>query len=173
MERAAEGIMATPATNLSTGLLLLACAGLGAVVAFELAGELRLAPEVTAAAPDAPAVPEPEPVDYMPPPPDAFAEIARRPLFSESRRPYVGPVVEVPELAPEPEPVVEPLSAELRGVLMTGRQQAALVRIDGADPAIWLHVGQSIEGWVLEAVERQQVTLRSGDRVEVLELRGY
>jgi hypothetical protein len=165
--------MTAPATNLLTGVLVLACAGLGAVVAFALAGELRLAPEVTAAAPAAPDLPQPEAIEYTPPSPDAFAEIARRPLFSETRRPYVAPVAEVPELAPEPEPMVEPLSAELQGVLMTGRQQAALVRINGTDPAVWLHVGQSIGGWVLEAVERQQATLRSGDRVEVLELRGY
>jgi general secretion pathway protein N len=165
--------MATPATNLSTGVLLLACAGLGAVVAFELAGEPRFAPEVTAAAPAAPALPVPEPVEYAPPPPGAFAEIARRPLFSESRRPYVAPVAETAEPEPEPEPVAEALSAELQGVLVTGRQQAALVRIEGADPPVWLHVGQSIAGWVLEAVEHRQATLRSGDRVEVLQLKGY
>ena len=98
----------------AAGIWLLVCMGLAGIVVLELSAPL--APQVTAAPPAAPLpefAPPPEPFD--PPPRHLFAEIAERPLFSVSRRPFV------PESDSEAKPQDESISIELVGTLLTKR----------------------------------------------------
>ncbi|MEM7021855.1 MAG: hypothetical protein AAF637_04595 [Pseudomonadota bacterium] len=161
--------MAGRSVDFPTGMLLAVCVGLGAVVAFQLSSSSLLAPtEVTAAPPNVAAL-EPAPDPIEPPMPDEAGvdEIAARPLFSESRRPYVAPPAPVTS-----EPVDTGPSAplELAGTFLSGRDQAALLLITGQQPT-WLRKGQKIDGWELEVIEDHQVRLRKGDQEQVVQMR--
>jgi hypothetical protein len=156
-------------THWLTGLSLLAIAGLGTVVAYELTGGVALAPEVTAAAP-ASALPEaaPEPTEFRPPPQRQFNEISTRPLFFPSRRPFAAPTAEGALVAPVAEPAVV---LELIGVLLTDQERAALLQPAGEPGGQWVREQQTVAGWLVEEIAPDRVRLREGDRVEVVELR--
>jgi hypothetical protein len=159
--------MTGQAARWTTAALGMLCAGLGAVVVFELTGGLPLAPEVTAAPPTAPEVDwTREPIEFEPPSRDELEEIAARPLFSPSRRPFVA--VEEEE-APAPVESLPPV--ELVGVLMTEQQRGALVKAAGEGEATWVREGNRIQGWEVERIEDSRVQLRAGDRLETVELR--
>ena len=159
--------MGQRSTHWATGIWLLLCAGLGGVVALELSSSLPLAPQVTAALPSAP-LPEfaPEPAAFEPPPRSAFGEIAERPLFSASRRPFVPERTSTAAPAQEQEEV----ALELVGTLLTGEERAALVKPEGQS-ARWLRPGPEIAGWQIETIERDRVTLRLDDEARTLQLR--
>ena len=147
---------------------MLAIAGLGTVVAYELTGGVAIAPEVTAAAP-ASAMPEaaPAPSEFQPPPQRQFNEISARPLFFPSRRPFAPPGAEA-EAAEDAEPAV---ALELIGVLLTDHERAALLQPLGQASALWAREQQTVAGWLVEEIALDRVWLRDGDRVEVVELR--
>jgi hypothetical protein len=144
------------------------CAGLAAVVAYQLSVSFPLAPMVTAAPPSAPALELAErPPLPRAPDDEAVDTITARPLFSESRRPYVPPPAVV-EAGPEPVQPSSPL--ELAGTFLTGTDQAALLLVSG-ETAEWLRKGQLIDGWRVEVIEQDQVRLRKGEREQVVQLR--
>jgi hypothetical protein len=155
------------AARWTTAALGMLCAGLGATVVFELTGGLPLAPEVTAAPPTAPEVDwTREPIEFEPPSRHELEEIAARPLFSPSRRPFVAVEEEAP-LAP-----VESLPpVELIGVLVTEQQRGALMQAAGEGEASWVREGNKIQGWDVEKIEDSRVRLRAGHRLETVELR--
>lgn len=148
----------------ATGTWLLLCAGLAAVVAFELSWQF--APEVTAAPPPVPLT-EPAPVDqrFDPPSRQAFTEIAARPLFSPSRRAFVPEAEVEEEAAPE-----EKIEIELVGTLLTATGRAALLQPKDQD-ARWLRAGDEIAGWQVETITSDQVSLTSAGETKTLELR--
>jgi hypothetical protein len=153
-----------PRSRWGTGIWLLLCTGLATGVALELL--LPLAPQVTAALAPAP-LPEfaAEPAPFDPPPSRAFAEIGARPLFSASRRPFVA--ASATEEAPPPG---ETIPIELVGTLLTARGAAALLQPQGQN-ARWLQAGETIAGWRVETIQRDQVSLRLDDENRTLELR--
>jgi len=148
---------------------LLAIAGLGTVVAYELTGGVAIAPEVTAAAP-ASAMPEaaPAPSEFQPPPQRQFDEISARPLFFPSRRPFAPPAGAEAEAAAVAEPAI---ALELIGILLTERKRAALLQPAGQPGAQWVREQQTVAGWLVEEIAPDRVRLRDGDQVEVVELR--
>jgi hypothetical protein len=150
-------------THWATGIWLLLCTGLAGIVALELS--IPLAPQVTAALAPAP-LPEfaPGPDAFDPPPRDAFAQIAARPLFSQSRRPFV------PESEAEEEPPDDRIAIELVGTLLTDQGWAALLQPQNQD-ARWLRAGEKIAGWQVETIEREQVSLHLDDEAKILQLR--
>lgn len=156
-------------THWLTGLSLLAIAGLGTIVAYELTGGVALAPQVTAAAP-ASALPQatPEPTEFQPPPERQFNEISTRPLFFPSRRPFASSAEGAALAAPVTEPAV---TLELIGVLLTDQERAALLQPIGESGAQWVREQQTVAGWLVEEIAPDRVRLREGDRVEVVELR--
>lgn len=163
--------MAGSNTGWATGFLLLACAGLGGIVALETIEGLPLAPSVTAAAPSAADLPTvPEPAEFRPPPQDQFDVIAARPLFSPSRRPYEPPPEPEAEL-PEPEPEVVATPLELVGVFLADGRRSALLLPENETEASWVREGEELAGWWVERVELDLVELRQRDRLEVVELR--
>jgi hypothetical protein len=151
----------------STGLLLLICTGLAAVVGLELSSGMSIAPEVTAAPPPAPlAEANLAAQRFEAPPEDAFDEIVLRPLFFESRRPFVPPA---DVAAAEPAPA-EALAVELVGTLVTEQDRAALVQPEG-ERAVWRRKGEKIAGWELRRIEPDEITLHRGDEITTLSLR--
>jgi hypothetical protein len=167
LTREADFRMSARSAPLATALLLAVCAGLGAAVVFELSGALPIAPQVTAAPPQSPA-PDwvHQPIVFEPPTRGQLDVIAARPLFSPSRRPFVGaPAQGSAEAAADLPPL------ELIGVLLTDQRRAALIRpLDGRAPG-WMREDEMVAGWRLERIERGRVHLRAGDRLEVVELR--
>jgi general secretion pathway protein N len=158
--------MSQRSTHWATGIWLLLCTGLGGMVALQLTSSLPLAPEVTAALPAAP-LPDlaTEGAAFEPPPSSAFGEIAERPLFSASRRPFV-PETKAEELAAPDEQV----SIELVGTLLTEEGRAALLQPEG-QAARWLRRGEKIAGWQVETIQRDRITLRLDDEARTLQLR--
>ena len=155
-----------PSTHWLRGLLLLAIAALGAVVAIELASGIAIAPEVTAAArPSAAAEAPAAGTKFQLPPERQFDEISDRPLFFPSRRPFIL-------LAPQASPADDPAAnIELIGVLLTDHQRAALVQPEGQPAARWVHEQQTIAGWLVEEITIDRVRVRDGDHVKVVKLR--
>lgn len=162
--------MATSAP-LSTGLLALCATALGAVVVLELTGGLPIAPQVTVAAPGVAEVTVPEPAEYRAPPPAAFDVISERPLFVASRRPFEPEVDLEPAADPVQEAPLEPLAADLVGVMLTERGRSALIHREGESRPQRLHPGQTLDGWRFESLERDRAVFRQGEDVQVLPLR--
>jgi hypothetical protein len=161
--------MARRSIGWRAGFWLAACAGLALVVAYQLASSFPLAPTVTAAPPGAPGL---DLAERPAPPraPDEAAQglIAARPLFFESRRPYVPPPAPVEQAVAEPGRPALPL--ELAGTYLTDADQAALLLVSGQAPR-WLRKGQLIDGWRIEAIDQDRVQLRKGERQQLLQLR--
>jgi hypothetical protein len=147
----------------AAGIWLLVCMGLAGIIVFELSSPI--APEVTAAPPAAPMPEFAPPSDaFDPPPRHLFADIATRPLFSATRRPFV------PESESEDKPQDESIAIELVGTLLTGQGQAALLQPQGQN-AQWVLAGQEVAGWEVVTIERDQVKLRLDEEAKTLELR--
>ena len=147
----ADGLMSGRSVGWSTGLWLLICASLAALVGLELAGGMSIAPQVTAAPPPAPlAETAPATQPFEAPPEDAFDEIVLRPLFFESRRPFVPPPADVAaaEAPAEALPVRE-LSEALgkvpnpKGAVLRAFRQAAreLLLAQSSDWAFMMRTG--------------------------------
>jgi hypothetical protein len=149
------------------GCWLTVCAGLAAIVAYQLSASFPLAPTVTAAPPSAPTLELAEPpAPLRQPDKAAVDQIAARPLFSESRRPYVPPSAAVEAT----EPIGPGSHLELAGTFLTDTDQAALLLLSGRTPE-WLRKGQLIDGWEIETIEQDRVRLRNGEQEQVLQLR--
>lgn len=107
----------------------------------------------------------------------ALTATQERPIFSASRRPppraIAGPPVQ-PVSTPMPPPVLpEVLQLVLIGAVV-GDRDAIAIFLDRTNQAIVrLRSGQSHAGWVLESVERREVTLKKADRTEVLLLQRF
>lgn len=95
-----------------------------------------------------------------------FEELIERPLFSASRRPPSEEAPKSPEAAPE-----APLDLVLRGVVLTGNRRIALLQSEkGERKALRLLAGDSHAGWVLKAIEADNVTFERDEEIRVLEL---
>lgn len=142
-------------------VLLLACAGLGWIIV----AELRAAPSwrVSDSAPSGsePAQAPRTEAEFSIPPPETFAAIVERPIFSRSRRP-------LPE-SEDPEPVLgSDLNAVLIGTIISSNQEIALVIPKGSAKFVRLSRGDRLQGWILESIEADRVTFsRNGDKVQI------
>ena len=100
------------------------------------------------------------------PPLAEFSEIAARPLFSPSRR----PPAETEEPDDEEDAPPKPLHFILTGVVISAEGQLALLRRINTAEVIRALLGQEIDGWQVERIESDRVTLRQGDTIEVVTL---
>lgn len=173
-------------------LAWLPSAGLLAVLVAVNAG-LALRPvDVSPVAPERSLAMAVSATDGVSPPDDGLAmahgvESLARPLFHRDRRPFhlapppepepeeapefddVEPVIE--EEAPEFDSVAAPMlpSVRLLGVsVIGGRKQALLLDEGDATSPQWVAVGESVGGWMLEAVEGDGIALQGGgQRIEI------
>ncbi len=85
-----------------------------------------------------------------------------RPLFSSTRRP---PPPVVPEA---PIPVDNLSTARLLGVFEGAQASGAILQVAGKNRRVRLN--ESVDGWVLQSVQRRAVTFASGDQTRTLSL---
>lgn len=103
----------------------------------------------------------------------ALTGTQERPIFSATRRPppravAAAPVEKAP--APPPKPVEGPPPLMLVGAVV-GEGDAIAILVNRTDQKIIrLRQGESLDGWSLAAVQPREVTLKQGDRSEVLAL---
>lgn len=86
-------------------------------------------------------------------------EILARPLFTISRRPA----------ARNAKAAVAPLKGRLAGIVVGPEEREALFVEMGKTTPSPLHEGEEIEGWRIEKIELERVTLRAGTVLETVE----
>ncbi|MCW5730873.1 MAG: hypothetical protein KIT20_08960 [Alphaproteobacteria bacterium] len=111
------------------------------------------------------------------PPLESLRETLARPLFNPSRRP-VPESADASGLAPVRVALAPAASAErsfaayrLQGVVITRDQRKILLGPAGGGRPLVLQEGDEHDGWTVEKIEQEQITLRAGERREVLPLR--
>ena len=87
------------------------------------------------------------------PPPEAFAEIDTRPMFSPDRKAIVAAQAGAASLAP-PE-------VTLVGVIVSGRDSLAMLRTPSSPLANAYRVGAAISGWQVSEIAPDRVVLTS------------
>ena len=159
-------------------LLLLICCGLGYLLWKEM---VREAPSIPGPQETSQAETAAEPAaiitDVQFPPMSNFDEITTRPLFFDDRQPYVyvEPVVqEQSQKKARPKQNVEPAQFVLNAVIITPKQQFAVIQAGRNQNQQKIARGELMDGWTLEEVNYDSVTLsRDGDTVDVeLEVKG-
>jgi len=136
------------------------CGGLAFVVYTELAAsDPPAAPSVgTTALPPAPA---PAPVFTMPPP-QSYAAVSERPLFSPSRRP--------PTAAATPAAASEISALSLTGIIISGDERIALVASGEPATVSRLKEGQTLGGWTVRSIQQDRVVLERDATQQELKL---
>ncbi|MGT2434932.1 hypothetical protein ACU4GH_02685 [Bradyrhizobium betae] len=104
----------------------------------------------------------------------ALTVTQERPIFSAMRRPPPGAVaaspVEAVNVPTPPRPVEAPPPLLLVGAVV-GEGDAIAIFVNRADQkVVRLRQGESLGGWSLTEVQPREVTLKQGDRSEVLAL---
>ena len=109
--------------------------------------------------------------------PDAgdFSETFERPLFSPSRRKFVPPVAPPPvevavapvaqPAAPPPPEVAPAVAPSLLGISIHGGAAKALLRIAGAEAAVWYGNGETVDGWTISAIDKDEAVLKRDGKV--------
>ncbi|AND91149.1 general secretion pathway protein N [Bradyrhizobium diazoefficiens] len=104
----------------------------------------------------------------------ALTATQERPIFSASRRPPPRAVAASPaeemQAPPPPKPVEAPPPLLLVGAVV-GEGDAIAILVNRIDQkVVRLRQGESLGGWSLTEVQPREVTLKQGDRSEVLAL---
>jgi hypothetical protein len=141
-----------------TRLLAALCAGLGALVAIEIAEGPGTAPLPPPNAGPRPTKAAPDDAGFALPPASTFSDVVARPLFSDTRRPS-----SVATAAPDAHPTFV-----LVGTVLSSEARDALIR--HGQPARVDHVaeGQTIDGWTVDSILPDRVVFtNAGARIEV------
>lgn len=102
----------------------------------------------------------------------SLSQTRERPLFSSSRRPPMPPVVPdpLPSLVTAPKPT--PAAPDRVGLLLMGtvlgHLNIAILRQENTEISLRLHAGQNYEGWILQRIDRREVTFEKGKDTAVL-----
>ena len=107
-----------------------------------------------------PALPAVRPMDLD------YAVVSERPLFIDTRRPYVSP----PPAAAAVAPIAPPEPMTLLATVLTEGRQVALVQSQRDNRIQKLGIGETVSGWVLAEVQSDFVTLRRGNETRRLDL---
>lgn len=101
------------------------------------------------------------------PPLADLKQTVARPLFSPTRRP--PPTAGAGEATP---PTVVALfnRYRLQGVVIDGSRRRVLLAPTPGGPTLSVGEGESVDGWTIERIAPERLTLRSGDRVETVDL---
>ena len=98
---------------------------------------------------------------------DAYVkEILARPLFTVSRRPLSGSDGNAGAA------MAAALKGRLAGVVVSSAGSEALFVEVGKPKAVSVHEGESFEGWTVEKIEPEHVTVRAGAKLETIEPAG-
>lgn len=140
----------------ATALALAAlCVVLAATVGLELAGggEAATAALPAVAAPASAALPAP-PASFKLPPLASYAEVTERPLFTATRRPR--PPEAGQDLLGKSSGFV------LLGIILAPDDKAVLVQHGHPAEIARLKEGQAVEGWTLQSILPDRITLQHG-----------
>ena len=112
-----------------------------------------------------------------------FSETFERPLFMPTRRKFVAPppapppvevvaaAIEQPSALPPPPPLPEAAPAaapSLLGISINGGAAKALLRVAGKDAAIWYASGDTVDGWTVSSIDKDQAVLeRDGKEARI------
>lgn len=145
-----------------TLLLAVICVILAGIVAMKVAnppqpGQPKSVPTADLTLPDN--VQPTSSNEFTLPPMDAYSEIIERPLFLSSRRPP-----EEPKIVEQKQPG-DDASFTLLGVAVTPERTMALLQTDKAGKVARVGIGEEVNGWRLEAVRVDGVTLRRDETV--------
>ncbi|AZO32534.1 hypothetical protein EJ071_37960 [Mesorhizobium sp. M1B.F.Ca.ET.045.04.1.1] len=100
-----------------------------------------------------------------------LAETFERPLFSPTRRKFVPAPAEpkpaevaTAPAAPSPQETAAPVAApSLLGISISVGNARALLRVDGGAAANWYANGETVDGWTVSAIDKDEAVLtRSG-----------
>lgn len=152
--------------NLALSITAIASVVLAAVIAAEWKSD---APDPPAPASPASALALPDPASKLQAVrhDDAYVkEILARPLFTVSRRPLSGSDGNAGAA------MAAALKGRLAGVVVSSAGSEALFMETGKAKAISVHEGESFEGWTVEKIEPEHVTMRAGARLETIEPAG-
>lgn len=146
--------------------LLVLCIGLASIVYWQVENPPSFPSGI--AVTDGPAGPDPTgalQAEFTFPPLAEFTEIVSRPLFSPSRRPPTEAEDPDTDATPSPKP-----RFILAGVVISAEQRMVLLRRVNSTDLIRASMGQEIDGWYVELIESDRVTLRRGNTVEIVTL---
>jgi len=138
------------------------CVALGTIAAAEIANgapphEAAQPAENVAAA--RPVEDEPD-QDFSLPPLSSFAEITRRPLFNDTRRPALAADLSGDAWS----------SFVLKGVVVSPITREALVAHNKPAALVSLREGEMLDGWVAESILSDRVVFRNGNAEQELTL---
>lgn len=188
-----------PVQRLTTAVLCLAIAGLGALTWIDHTTPVDIAPVAPARAAanhdGAAGVPDLPSALALADPNSAYPETRARPLFRPDRRPYVAAaapppapqesapelpasaVPEVPVAVEEPPPAPPPWPEGLRlvGIVSDGSSaRQALIRLPATSPGTSevraLEEGATLEGWRLARIDSASATFETAGTLKILEL---
>jgi hypothetical protein len=108
-----------------------------------------------------------------------FSETFQRPLFTPSRRKIIPPppvpqpldvAVAPVEQAPAPVDVASAAAPSLLGISIQGGAGKALLRVAGSDAAVWYTSGETVDGWTVSAIDKDQAVLERDGKVARIQL---
>ena len=149
--------------------LLVLCIGLASIVYWQV----EHPPSFPTSVAGTNGPPETEPTralqaEFTFPPLAVFSEIVDRPLFSPSRRPPKEIEDSVSDIDVTPRAM--PSNFILAGVVISAEERMVLLRRMKSTDVIRASMGQEIDGWYIELIEPDRVTLRRGNTVEIVTL---
>lgn len=115
----------------------------------------------------------------------AFRDLETRPLFTPGRTPpgMISPEPEVvaviaaetvseTAVPSEPQPSITPAEPNIKllGIHGRGDLRAALIASGAETPELWMHVGQTVDGWILVSIAENQILIRNGAAEKVVRL---
>lgn len=122
--------------------------------------------------------PAPTVLPPAPTPKAAFAEIAERPLFESTRRPFIAkpapaslppaPVVAAPPPAPPPAPTSLRGTHMLVGVVVIKDSRIALLKPVAAPDVLRVAEGDTVQGWTVRRIVDDRILLQAGGSEDVL-----
>ena len=152
--------------NLSLCLL---CAGLGYFLYQQTLQPAERVQRLEASASAQAGAVRQEPAQKMAPMParSQFSQFIERPPFSATRRPP-QPRRTAVVAKPQPQPMPKPRIV-LVGTFVNSVSGVAVIQWLGTDKQLRLSLGESLDGWTLESIQRDRILLRSkSETFEVL-----
>ena len=165
--RLREPLAAMLATRRLSPLMSFGLAGLGALVAAAAIFDASLL--LGAGAPAPPHVDWRAPTFVAAPlpaqkPASADVQTLSRPLFSKSRRPSAIAAKPAPSETEKANPSAPPPNVMVSAIVKFGPRTQAFVVSSTAPEGKWLAVGETVDGWSVDAIHSSGIVLKNGER---------
>lgn len=166
MLRLRESLAARLAARRLSPLMSMSLAGLGALVA--AAAIFDVSVMLGAGAPVPPHLDWRPPAFVAPPPPQkpasADVQTLSRPIFSKSRRPSAAAAKPASSEAEKANPSAPPPNVIVSAIVKFGPRTQAFVVSSTTPDGKWLAVGETVDGWSVDAIRSSEMVLKNGER---------